>query len=290
MVHEDLAELRTLGIRETGRNDEVLDFAREIHIDSLGYAYPGQKGNALHDITITIPKNASIGFVGASGAGKTTIVDVLLGLLTPTEGRVLVDGKDIHEGISAWQRKIGYIPQQIYLTDDTIRRNVAFGLPDEEIDDEAVWAALEAAQLRDLVEALPERLDAEVGEHGSRLSGGQRQRIGIARALYRRPEVLVMDEATSALDNQTERHFVEALDRLQGEHTMIVIAHRLSTVRGCDTLYMLDDGRLVAQGTYEELMQSSEAFRRMAQSAHDADRPAAPRAEGRPLSTHLLWR
>ena len=159
-----------------------------------------------------------------------------------------MDGVDIQERLPAWQRKIGYIPQSIYLTDDSVRRNVAFGMDDDEISDDAVWAALDAAQLLTLVEGLPDKLDAFVGERGVRLSGGQRQRIGIARALYHNPEVLVMDEATSALDNQTEKLIVEALERLQGQHTMIVIAHRLSTVRNCDTLFMLDGGQLVAQG------------------------------------------
>jgi ATP-binding cassette subfamily C protein len=251
-------ERRKAGLRQP------LAFGREIRVDRLSYAYPEADETALQSISLSIPKNASVGFVGPSGAGKTTIVDIVLGLLMPTEGRVLVDGVDIQERLPAWQRKIGYIPQSIYLTDDTVRGNVAFGMGEGEISDEAVWEALEAAQLRELVESLPEGLDAMVGERGVRLSGGQRQRIGIARALYHKPEVLVMDEATSALDNQTERHIVEALEQLQGSHTMIVIAHRLSTVRNCDTLFMLDRGRLVAEGTYEELMASSEAFRRMA--------------------------
>lgn len=190
---------------------------------------------------------------------------VIIGLGAERRGAgALVDGQDIQENLSSWQRKIGYIPQSIYLTDDSVRGNVAFGMDPDEIDDEAVWTALEAAQLRDLVESLPGGLDTRVGERGVRLSGGQRQRIGIARALYHRPEVLVMDEATSALDNQTERQFVEALESLQGRHTLVVIAHRLSTVRGCDTLFMLDEGRLVAEGSYDDLVATSAAFRHMA--------------------------
>lgn len=232
--------------------------------DKVSYTYPNAAESALVEVSLAIPHGAAVGFVGPSGAGKSTIVDVILGLLTPQEGVVTVDDIDIQHRMPSWQRKIGYIPQFIYLTDSTIRRNIAFGRHDKEIDDALVWEAVDAAQLRELVESLPEGLDTIVGERGVRLSGGQRQRIGIARALYHKPEVLVMDEATSALDNQTERFIVEALESIRGRHTMIVIAHRLSTVENCDTLYMLDKGRLVAQGTYDELLASSPAFARMA--------------------------
>lgn len=265
-VYTDLAELegREQEARQRYQSTSPIAFESVIRVEGLSYQYPGQDDYALRDVSLTIPRHASVGFVGPSGSGKTTIADVLLGLLEPTAGRVLVDGVDTRERLASWQRKIGYIPQSIYLTDDTIRRNVAFGMDDEEIEDEAVWNVLGAAQLRELVESLPDGLDAMVGERGVRLSGGQRQRIGIARALYHNPEVLIMDEATSALDNQTERQFVEALERLQGSHTLIVIAHRLSTVRDCDLLFMLDGGRLVAQGSYEELIHKSEDFRCMA--------------------------
>lgn len=264
VVHKDLVELDALHYAKDDRAGDEVEFERELRLEGVSYRYPGQDGEALRDVSLTVPKSASVGFVGPSGAGKTTVVDVILGLLDPTAGRVLVDDVDVQGHMGAWQRKIGYIPQQIYLTDDTVRRNVAFGRNDDEIDDGQVWMALEAAQLRDLVESLPDGLDTKVGERGVRLSGGQRQRIGIARALYHEPEVLVMDEATSALDNQTERQFVEALEGLQGDHTMVVIAHRLSTVRNCDRLFMLDEGRLVAEGTYDELMTTSDAFREMA--------------------------
>ena len=264
-VYDDLEQLdrERAEARDEGYG-EALPFHESLQIESLWYRYPNAPTQSLENVTLTIPKNASVGFIGSSGAGKTTIVDVVLGLLTPREGRVLVDSVDIQGRLSAWRRKIGYIPQSIYLTDDSVRRNVAFGVDAEEIDDDAVWAALEAAQLRELVESMDGGLDAVVGERGVRLSGGQRQRIGIARALYHDPEVIVMDEATSALDNQTERNFVEALEQLQGERTLLIIAHRLSTVRNCDTLFMLEGGRLVAQGSYDELMSQSEAFRRMA--------------------------
>ena len=266
-VHDDLAELDAQHREAQSRRASGasrISFEREVRFDRLSYQYPGQAEHALRDVSLAIPKGTSVGFVGPSGAGKTTIVDVLLGLLEPTAGRVLVDGMDIQDALPSWQRRIGYIPQSIYLTDDTVRGNVAFGMDAGEIDDAAVWAALDAAQLREMVEGLPDGLDTMVGERGVRLSGGQRQRIGIARALYHNPEVLVMDEATSALDNQTERQFVEALERLQGGHTLVVIAHRLSTVRNCDTLFMLDRGRLVAEGSYDHLMTTSDDFRRMA--------------------------
>ena len=278
VVYDDIVALdsaeRELKKRRSSDHREPLVFAREIRLDGLSYHYPGSDEQALRDITLSIPHHASVGFVGPSGAGKTTIVDVVLGLLTPTEGRVLVDDVDIQDRLPAWQRKIGYIPQHIYLTDDTVRRNVAFGMDDDEIRDEAVWDAIDAAQLRELIESLPEGLGTMVGERGVRLSGGQRQRIGIARALYHKPEVLVMDEATSALDNQTERLIVDALEQLQGQHTMIVIAHRLSTVRNCDTLFMLDHGRLVAAGSYDELMASSNEFQQMAGSRATEPAPA----------------
>lgn len=265
-VYDDLVELdvQEAEVRARQQSAAPLVFEREIRFEDLTYQYPGQEGCALRDVSLTIPKGAAVGFVGPSGAGKTTVVDVLLGLLDPTEGRVLVDGKDIQGQMARWQRKIGYIPQSIYLTDDTIRGNVAFGMDDDEIEDGKVWAALEAAQLREMVESLPEGLDTVVGERGVRISGGQRQRVGIARALYHNPEVLVMDEATSALDNRTEQQFVEALESLQGNHTLVVIAHRLTTVRNCDRLFMLERGGLVAEGTYDELMATSEAFRQMA--------------------------
>jgi ATP-binding cassette subfamily C protein len=272
-VYVDLVELEAQerSVYERQRTPEPMQFEREVRLDGLSYQYPGQGGYALRDVSLVIPKNAAVGFVGPSGAGKTTVIDVILGLLDPTAGRVLVDGVDVQGRLPSWQQKIGYIHQSIYLTDDTVRGNVAFGMNEDEIDDDAVWAAIEAAQLRELVESLPEGLDMVVGERGVRLSGGQRQRIGIARALYHNPEVLVMDEATSALDNHTERQFVEALERLQGNHTLIVIAHRLSTVRNCDTLFVLEDGGLVAEGSYDELMVRSDAFRQMAGVEREPD-------------------
>ncbi|MFN3597695.1 MAG: ABC transporter ATP-binding protein [Rubricoccaceae bacterium] len=262
-VIEDLRELDGSSVPPP-RNMTPLSFQSEIRFDNVRFRYPNAEVDALQGLSLTIPRGASVAFVGSSGAGKTTAVDILLGLLEPREGRLLIDGVDITGNTRGWQRQIGYIPQHIYLIDDSLRRNVAFGRKDDEIDDARVWEALEQAQLRELAESLPEGLDTVIGERGVRFSGGQRQRVGIARALYGRPDVLVMDEATSALDNVTERYIVEALERLHGEQTIIVVAHRLSTVRNCDILFLLDGGVLVAQGTYEELMEKSDLFRKMA--------------------------
>ena len=267
IVYTDLRDLEEQEERliasRAGEQDDPLAFEQEIRLERVSYRYHGAETDAVHRVSLTIPHHSSVGFVGPSGAGKTTIVDVILGFLPPTEGRVLVDGVNAHSRLPSWQRKIGYIPQQVYLTDDTVRSNVAFGLGPGEIDDAAVWEALEAAQLAAFVKSLPNGLDTIVGELGVRLSGGQRQRIGIARALYHRPGVLVMDEATSAVDNLTEQQIVASLKRLQGDHTMLIIAHRLSTVRHCDTLFFLDDGELVAHGSYEDLLQTCDRFREM---------------------------
>jgi len=215
---------------------------------------------------LTIPKHCSTGFVGHSGAGKTTIVDVILGLLPPTFGDVLVDGKSIKDNLPAWQCRIGYIPQSIYLSDDTIRRNIAFGLSDEQIDEDQIWSVLESAQLKEFVSSLPDKLGTFIGERGIRLSGGQRQRIGIARALYHNPEVLIMDEGTASLDNETEWGIMQAVKNLSGKKTLIIIAHRLGTVKNCDRLYFIRNGEVVDYGTYDELLDKSKEFRAMAVS------------------------
>jgi ABC-type multidrug transport system fused ATPase/permease subunit len=200
-------------------------------------------------MTLRIRKGESVGFVGPSGSGKSTLVDVILGLLTPGCGQVLVDAEDIQKNLRAWQDQIGYVPQSIYLTDDTLRRNVAFGLASEAIDDTAVAHAVRAAQLEEFVAALPKGLETIVGERGVRLSGGQRQRIGIARALYHDPAVLVLDEATSALDTATEEGVMQAVTALHGSKTLLIVAHRLSTVAHCDRLFRLEQGRIAAETT-----------------------------------------
>lgn len=265
-IYNDITELaeyrkRFLADRE---KQERLELMSSIEIRDLHYAYPGSTEQALRGVSLVIPKGQSVAFTGPSGAGKTTIVDVLLGLLEPQHGEIKVDGKNIQEHLSAWQRNIGYIPQFIYLSDETLRSNVAFGIPDEEVDDQRVWQALKLAQFDEFVRNMPEGLDTVIGERGVRLSGGQRQRIGIARALYHDPQVLVMDEATSALDNVTEKQIIKAIEKLKGERTIITIAHRLTTVMNCDCIYYMKDGRIESSGTYHELINENSSFRVLA--------------------------
>jgi len=267
---DDLEEIRAFSVMPVelpAADSDRWVFGQKIEISGLGYRYPGTDSNCLNDLNLTINKGESIGLVGPSGAGKTTLVDLILGLLKPTSGSIRVEGKSIHECLSAWRRQIGYIPQNIYLSNSTVRANVAFGLPHNEINDDRVWAALKAASLIDLVESWPERLDQRVGEAGIRLSGGQRQRIGIARALYHNPAILIMDEATAALDNETEREIVSVLETFRGEKTLITIAHRLTTIQRCDNLFFLSGGRIAASGSYRELEAGNPLFQRMIQAA-----------------------
>lgn len=232
-------------------------FTNSVRLERVSFRYEGSDRNALNDVSLEIKKHDTIGFLGPSGAGKSTLVDVVLGLLKPTSGRILVDDQDITENLRAWQSQIGYVQQTVYLTDDTLRRNVAFGLRDADIDDDAVRLALESAQLSAFIDGLPNGIETEVGERGVRLSGGQRQRIAIARALYHNPGLLVLDEATSALDTDTEREVMAAVNSLHGEKTILIIAHRLSTLSGCDRIYRIADGRL----TPYQLVQSGEMLR-----------------------------
>lgn len=216
-----------------------------VELAHVSYRYPGAEADTLRDVSFTIPAGSTLGIIGASGCGKTTLLDVILGLLPPSAGTVLAEGQPVYPDPGAWQRRIGYIPQSIYLTDDTIRRNVAFGLADDAISDGQVWRALELAQLGEFVKGQSQGLDTRVGERGMRLSGGQRQRIGIARALYHMPAVLVLDEATSALDNATEEEFMKAIYALRASRTIIIVAHRLSTVRYCDQIITIESGKVV---------------------------------------------
>ncbi|MCR4589524.1 MAG: ABC transporter ATP-binding protein/permease [Lachnospiraceae bacterium] len=215
-----------------------------IRIDNLTYRYPKTERDVLQGVSFEVPLGTSIGLIGESGAGKSTLADVILGILFPKEGRVLYGSMNVHEYPYKWAEKLAYIPQAIFLADESIRKNVAFGIEDEKIDEEKVWAALDEAQLSDFVRSLPEGLDTVVGERGVRLSGGQRQRIGIARALYGDPEILVLDEATSALDSETEAAVMEAIDRQHGKKTLMIIAHRLTTIRNCDYIYRVEKGRV----------------------------------------------
>ncbi|WP_162937278.1 ABC transporter ATP-binding protein [Indioceanicola profundi] len=236
---------------------------QSIELENIWYRHENAPDYALRGISLTIPAGSAVGFVGSTGAGKSTLVDMILGLLTPEKGRVLVDGTDIRQNINSWQRSIGYVPQSIYLLDDTIRRNIALGIDDKDVDEEALRVAIRLAQLEAFVEKQPNGLDEQIGEGGVRLSGGERQRIGIARALYHDPEVLILDEATSALDNATERAIIAAVEALKGRRTVIMIAHRLTTVRNCDTLYFLKAGQIDAAGNYDELENRHADFRLM---------------------------
>ena len=218
--------------------------------------------SALEHVSFSIRRGQSVGIVGGTGAGKTTLVDVLLGLLTPTSGRVVIDGQPLEGRERAWQRQIGYVSQDVYLLDDSLRRNIAFGIPDGAIDEARLAAAVALARLDEVVAALPQKLETVVGEHGVRLSGGQRQRVAIARALYHDPPVLLFDEATAALDNQTERDVTAAIAAVHGTRTVIAVAHRLSTVKACDQLIYLKDGRVAGIGTYQELL-SDPGFRQL---------------------------
>ena len=240
------------------------DKAKELHsekpilddvlaLKEVEFVYPGCEVKSLENINIEILRGKSIGFIGGSGAGKSTLVDVVLGLLRPTKGVVEVDGVDIGNDMRGWQNQIGYVPQTIFLIDDTLRKNIAFGMPEDEIDDDAVTQAIRSAQLEDFVNVLPNGINTTVGERGTRLSGGQIQRIGIARALYHNPQVLVLDEATSALDVSTEKKVMQAVVSLKGKKTILMVAHRLSTVENCDVLYHLKDGSIESVYMDEEV-------------------------------------
>lgn len=244
----------------------VMKFNLGIVLKGIHFTYSKANQPTLQDINLSIPAGSTIGLVGVTGSGKTTVVDLILGLLEPTAGRLEVDGVHIDAGnCRQWQRAIGYVPQEIYLADDTVAANIAFGIEPDEVDHAAVERAARIANLHDfVVSELPRAYNTTVGERGVRLSGGQRQRIGIARALYHKPQVLILDEATSALDNLTEQAVMDAVRNLSGEITIILVAHRLSTVRGCDRIYFLCRGRVTGQGSYDELVKGHEVFRAMA--------------------------
>ena len=215
-----------------------------IALKGIVYAYPNTDKLIFDHADMVVPYGKSVGIMGPSGAGKSTIVDILLGLLKVREGSITCDGENIFDNYPAWLAQIGYIPQSIYLVDEPVRNNIAFGIADEEIDDSRIWQALEEAQLADFIRGLPEGLDTAIGDRGVRISGGQRQRLGIARALYHNPEILVFDEATSALDNETEAAVMEAINSFHGKKTMVIIAHRLNTIEKCDIIYKVDEGKI----------------------------------------------
>lgn len=239
-------------VRDETEQDLVdCKFVDKVVLENVTWSYDNSDKDVLHELFLDIHKGESIALIGHSGAGKTTLADVVLGLLPPQRGIIKVDGIDIFTIPKQWAKLIGYVPQSIFLIDDTIRANIAFGLPAERIDEEKVWKALEEAQLKDFVETLPDKLDTVVGERGVRFSGGQRQRIAIARALYENPEILILDEATSALDNETENAVMQSIDALQGRKTLIIVAHRLSTIRNCDTIYEIKDGKAIKRDKKE---------------------------------------
>ena len=248
-VYENLQEsMKTdalLAERKANSQVEKLKLEDKIELKNISFHYPDSDKNIFTKADMTVPKGKSVGIIGASGAGKSTIVDVLLGLLHVQEGEITCDGVNIFKNYESWLAQIGYIPQSIYLVDESIRENIAFGIDADKISDERIWQVLEEAQLKEFVEELPEGLDTKIGDRGVRLSGGQRQRIGIARALYNDPEILVFDEATSALDNDTEAAVMEAVNSFHGKKTMVIIAHRLNTIEKCDMIYKVENEKLI---------------------------------------------
>jgi ABC-type multidrug transport system fused ATPase/permease subunit len=254
VIHNLYQELSLL--EEDGPRKEYLplSFKKALVLENVSFRYPLTEALVLEEMALSIRQGESVGFIGSTGAGKSTLIDIILGLLVPISGAVKVDGEDIQSNLRGWQDRIGYVPQSIFLTDDTIRRNVAFGLSDDKIEDATVWSSLRSAQLEQFVRGLPKGLDALIGEGGVRLSGGQRQRIGIARALYHNPSVLVLDEATSSLDTITESDFMDAVCALKGDKTLIIVAHRLTTVEHCDYLFRLESGKIVEEGKPSTLL------------------------------------
>ena len=271
-LHQDYREnLADRNIWDSAESEGSLSFDQDIRLENISYAYSseGRKSQVLRNVSFHIKKGEAIGLVGPSGAGKTTLVNVLLGLLRPQDGRLLIDGADAFSNQTAWQNHLGYVPQDIYLIDDTLRNNITLGIHDEEIDEERIQVSVRMAHLGKMIAELEDGLATVVGEQGIRISGGQRQRIGIARALYRDPDVLFFDEATSSLDNETEREIIAAIEELKGTKTLIIVAHRLSTVRMCSRLIFMKDGAVEDVGGFEELMERNEGFRRMVKFGHE---------------------
>lgn len=236
-----------------------LAMSGNVVLQNVTFIYNGTTNPSLDDVSLTIHKGETVGLIGPSGSGKSTLVDVILGLLHPSSGDLFLDGQSIQNNLRSWQNQIGYVPQAIFLSDDTLRRNIAFGLADQKIDNSAVARAVKSARLSEFIESLPDGLETIVGERGVRLSGGQRQRIGIARALYHNPQVIVLDEATSALDGITESEVMDAIDALKGSKTVVIVAHRLSTVENCDRIFRMEAGKLVETGTPTEILRKSNA-------------------------------
>ncbi len=257
LVVRDLSDLEA---SKPSAGSEVIELRQGISVDAISFSYATAPRQVLNDVSIDLEVGRSLAIVGPSGAGKTTLVDIILGLHDPTSGRIMVDGVDVATMKDRWQRSIGLVPQDVFLLDESLRSNIAFGESESDIDPDRLAEAIRRAQLEDLVASMPEGADTFVGERGVRISGGQRQRIGIARALYLRPQLLVLDEATSSLDSATERQITDTIDSLRGTQTMIVVAHRLSTVRRCDTLVFMRDGRIESAGTFDEVRHVNAEF------------------------------
>ena len=245
--HVDFTKFKTEGryVEDKPQNPEAVVINDDIRLEHITYTYPNTDKKILDDANMMIPYGKSVGVVGPSGAGKSTVIDIILGLLRPQEGAIMCKDRNVFDNYPSWLSNIGYIPQTIYLSDDSIRDNIAFGVPSDEIDDNRIWQVLEEAQMKHFVEQLPEGLDTSTGDRGVRISGGERQRLGIARALYHNPDILVFDEATSALDNATEKAVMEAIESFHGKKTLIIIAHRLNTLETCDVLYRVQDGKIM---------------------------------------------
>lgn len=280
IVRQDLADARAYdGVRFGERTPRPL--RQQVELDHVTFRYPASRRDVLHDVSLTIPAGTSVALVGGSGAGKSTLVDLVLGLHPPDAGRILADGEDIAGFTHDWQAGIGLVPQQVFLLEGTLRENIAFGIAADEVDESALRDAIRGAQLDELVTELPDGVDTFIGEGGGRLSGGQRQRVGIARALYGRPTLLVLDEATSALDNETERRVTDTIASLRGSITVVVVAHRLSTVRDCDQIAFMSDGQVVASGTFDEVRRENAAFARLVELANLSARDAGTTPIGR---------
>jgi ABC-type multidrug transport system fused ATPase/permease subunit len=264
-IYADVSSAREYEARVGEAQTTRIPFERAITFNQATFQYASSNDAVLKNITLSIQKNTVVGIVGKTGSGKTTLMDLVLGLLYVSDGTMKVDDTVITaQNVKQWQAQIGYVPQEIYLSDDTVRKNIAFGLDDAMIDDARVDKVIQMAALQDLVNRLPQKAQTIVGERGVRLSGGERQRIGIARALYRQPQLLVLDEATSSLDGKTEEEVLQAIQHAAKEITIIMVAHRLNTLVDCDVIHVMQQGRLMDQGTYQELLEKNVAFQQMA--------------------------
>jgi len=265
-LYNDFSAYNKLEDAPKKKDFKPMPFKKELEFKNVYFSYPGINKHLIKDLNIKIKANTSVAFVGSTGAGKTTFANIILGLLRPDKGQILIDGMELNdESIQSWQKNLGYIPQDIYLQDDTVKKNITFGIPEHMIDMDAVINAAKIANIHAFIEnELPDKYDTVVGERGIRLSGGQRQRIGIARAVYHNPSVLVLDEATSSLDSATEKDVFKAIENIAKTKTLIMIAHRLTTIQNCDVIYVMENGEIVGSGKYEALLESNDVFKKIA--------------------------